>query len=335
MSPFLDETGIIRVGGRLKWAKIPYEWKHRTILPAKHHITTLIVRKYHNQGYLGPEYILSNIRRWVLKGRSITKQVGRRCILCQRKRTKDVQSKMSDLPFARLEPMKSPFSAIGIDLFGPVMIKQRRERLKRWGALFSGCTKPAIHLEVVEGYDTESFIGSFQRFVNRRGKSRDVYSDCGTNLKGTTSELNIKIQRINEYSSNEQITWHFNPPAAPYMGGIWERIIRTVKSVMFSMIKNTFLTDFKLMTIFTEIEAIVNNRPLTYVSDYPDDREPFTPNHLLLDRYNSGAVIEENDADTSSRRRWKQMVVISNQYWKRWLIEYLPTLQSRGKRNVH
>ena len=176
LSPFLDENGIIRVGSRLKWVKIPYEWKHQIILPAKHHITTLIVRKYHNQGHLGPEYILSNIRRiyWILKGRSVIKQVGRRCILCQRKRTKDIQSKMSDLPFARLEPMKPPFSAIGIDLFGPVMIKQRRERLKRWGVLFSGCTKRAIHLEVVEGYDTDSFIGSFQRFVNRRGKPRDV-----------------------------------------------------------------------------------------------------------------------------------------------------------------
>ena len=93
-------------------------------------------------------------------------------------------------------------------------------------------------MEVVKGNDTDSFIGSFQRFVNGRGKPRDVYSDCGTNLKGTKSELNIKMQRI-KYSPNKQITWHFNPPAAPHMGGIWERLIRTVKNVMFSMIKNS------------------------------------------------------------------------------------------------
>ena len=60
-----------------------------------------------------------------------------------------------------------------------------------------------------------------------------------------------------------------------------------------------------------------------------------TSNHLLLGRYNSGAVIEENDGDISSCRRWKQVVAISNQFWKRQLIEYLPTLQSRGKWNVH
>ena len=187
-------------------------------------------------------------------------------------------------------------------------------------------------MEVVEGYDTDSFIGSFQRFVNRIGKPRDVYSDCGTNLKGATSELNIKIQRINEYSSNEQSTWYFNLLTARHMGGIWER---TIRNVMFSMIKNTVLTDFELMTIFTDIEAIVSNRPLTYVSDNPDDLEPLTPNHLSLGRYNSGGVIEENDGDISSRRIWKQVVAISNQFWKKWLIEYLPTLQSRGKWNVH
>ena len=88
------------------------------------------------------------------------------------------------------------------------------------------------------------------------------------------------------------------------MGGTWETLTRTVKKVMFSMIKNTVLTDFQLMTIFTEIEVIVNNRPLTYGSDNPDDFELLTPNNLLLGRYNSGAVIEENEGDISNCRRW-------------------------------
>ena len=126
--------------------------------------------------------------------------------------------------------------------------KTTTNKIKRWG-IHSNCfTTRAIHLEVVKSYDSNSSIGSFQRLANRRDKHGDVYSDCGTNLKSAKSKLNIKIQPINEYSSNEQISSHFNPPAAPHMGGIWERITRTVKIVIFSMIINTSFTDFQLMT---------------------------------------------------------------------------------------
>ena len=202
---------------------------------------------------------------------------------------------MSDIPFARLEPMKPPFNSKGIDSFGPITIKQHRPKLKQWETLRSSFTTGAIHLEVVEGYDTDSFNGSLQRFVNRRGDPEYVYSDCGTNLKGTTSKLNIGIQYVKKYSYNEPITWHFNPPPSLHMVEIWERIIRTVQNVMFSMCKKTVLTVFQLMTIFIEIEVIVSNRPLTYVSGNLDDLEPLTKNYLLLGRCNGSAVAEENN----------------------------------------
>ena len=97
---------------------------------------------------------------------------------------------MSDIPFARLRPMKPPFSSTGIYLLGPVIKKQRRSKFKRWGALFRCFTTRAFHLEVLKGYDTGSLMVSFQRFFNRRGKPREVYTDCGANLKRTTSDSN-------------------------------------------------------------------------------------------------------------------------------------------------
>ena len=168
--------------------------------------------------------------------------------------------------------------------------------------------------------------------MNRRGKPEQIFSDCGTNFKGTTKELKIETRKMSEFATKEGIIWDFNPPASPHMGGVWERAVRTVKNVMYSMIKNTVLTEFQLITILTEIESVVNNRPLTHVSDSPDDFEALTPNHFLIGRYNtSGAVIQDIDGDESSRKKWKQVVAITKQFWKRWLLEYLPTLQSRSK----
>ena len=116
------------------------------------------------------------------------------------------------------------------------------------------------------------------------------------------------------------------------MGEVWERGIKKVKGVLYSMMKGTLLTEFQLCTIFTEVEAIVHNRPLTHVSDSPDDFEALTPNHFLQGRFNiTGKVCQDVDGDESSRRKWKQVVAITKEFWKKWLSEYLPTLQQRNK----
>ena len=63
LSPFMDKDGLIRVGGRLKHANIPYDWKHQVILQKDHHISELIAREYHNHIYLGTEYLPANLRK--------------------------------------------------------------------------------------------------------------------------------------------------------------------------------------------------------------------------------------------------------------------------------
>ena len=87
------------------------------------------------------------------------------------------------------------------------------------------------------------------------------------------------------------------------------------------MTKITVLTDFQLMTIFTDIEAIVNNQPLMLVTN----QMILTVVQLLNKTVGTYQIVE----------KWKQVVSISNQFWKRWLIEYLPPLQSTRKWNVH
>ena len=140
---------------------------------------------------------------------------------------------------------------------------------------------------MAEGLETDSLISSLQRFMNRRGRPNEIFSDCGINFKGTVQELEIEARKVKEFLADKGTTWNFNPPASPHMGGVWERGIKSVKYVLYSMIKNKVLTELQLCTIFTEIEAIVSNRPLTHFSDSPEDFEALTPNYFLLGRFNT------------------------------------------------
>ena len=225
---------------------------------------------------------------------------------------------MSDLPEPRIEPYHAPFTTVGIDCFGPFMIKRARSEIKRYGCVFTCFATRAIHLEMLDDLSSDSFLNAFRRFCARRGVPEKVYSDNATNFVGSERELCLDIE------------WHFNTPTASHMGGVWERVIRTVRKVLVAVVPAARLTDDTLRTILCEVEAIVNSRPLVKVSDDPKDPAALTPNHLIL--LNKPAVIAPSgDFDDSFRKRWRCVQHIANEFWKRWVREYLPALQVRGK----
>ncbi|XP_059907162.1 uncharacterized protein LOC132457130 [Gadus macrocephalus] len=206
-----------------------------------------------------------------------------------------------------------------------------------YGVIFTCLASRAVHLEVAHSLDTDSCVNALRRFICRRGQVNELRSDNGTNFIAAERELKEALKawnqdKISKALQQKGVKWTFNPPAAAHHGGVWERLIRSLKKVLLSVIKQQILDDESLTTVMCEVEAILNNRPLTTVSDDPNDLEPLTPNHLLLSKVQPllppGTFKQE---DTYVRRRWRQVQYISDLFWSRWLKEYLPLLQERQK----
>jgi len=109
------------------------------------------------------------------------------------------------------------------------------------------------------------------------------------------------------------------------MGGYFERMIGTVKLILKKLIMNEKLLYDELITVLLEIEVIVNNRPLTFVST--DVMEPaLTPNHMLFGRklnveLNSTRANVENEIEPEERAKVVKEII--DTFWKRWSNEYL------------
>ena len=348
LSPMLVD-GMLRVGGRLERAPVHYEAKHQLILPNKHHVTDLIIKHNHSiNGHSGTDYVLASLRQqyWILNGRAAVKRVIKSCFSCRKRNAPVCEQYMAALPTERLLPDKPPFTYVGVDYFGPFFVKQGRSSAKRYGCLFTCLTIRAVHIEIAHSLETDSLINAVQRFISRRGRPEVVYSDNGSNFKGGERELKEAIEqwnqsRITDVLRQQTIEWKFNPPAASHMGGVWERMIRSARKILRAILGEQIVNDETLLTVMAEVERILNDRPITHTSGDPTDPEPLTPSKLLLLKSNTclppGVFVKEDQYLT---RRWKQAQYLASIFWKRWLAEYLPTLQERQKwlkprRNLH
>lgn len=202
---------------------------------------------------------------------------------------------------------------------------------------------------MLEDLTTDAFINALRCFIAIRGAVRQIRSDQGTNFVGAKNEmekglLELDKERISVYLARNQCDFLMNVPEASHRGGVWERQIRTVRSVMSSVLAQATgrLDDTSLRTFFYEAMSIVNNRPLTTntISD-PKRVEPLTPNHLLtmetsLPLPPPGKFVRE---DLYARKRWRRVQYLSEQFWSRWRKEYLVNISLRqqwhaSKRNV-
>ncbi|XP_063534822.1 uncharacterized protein LOC134744834 [Cydia strobilella] len=342
-SPYLDDCGVLRCGGRINAAQgVSADTKYPIILDGRHQVTRLLVKHYHvRAAHDYQETVVNNLKEKyaITRIRPTVKHVAARCMYCKIRKAQPHVPVMGELPPGRMAHHQRPFTHCGLDLFGPMEVVVGRGRQKRYGVIFTCLTVRAIHLEIVHSLTTDSLIMALRRMASRRGWPDCFYSDNGTNLRGADTELKRSVQEldnkaVNDFALTNGSSWKFIPPASPHWGGAWERLIRSVKRSLSVVLKERAPKDEVLSTLMAEVENIVNSRPLTHVSVEPGSDGALTPNHFLLHSSpNIPALGVFDDSDLFLRKQWRTSQRLADMYWQRWVKEYLPELLPRRKWN--
>jgi hypothetical protein len=190
--------------------------------------------------------------------------------------------------------------------------------IKSYVCVFVCLSTKAVHMEIVSDLSTEGFLSAFDKFVSRRGLPASVTSDHGLNFVGARNKLSnvikfLKLQttqtEIHDYLAQQEVKWNFIPPRAPYQGGLWEAAVKSMKHHFYRVASHASLTFEEFDRLKSKIEAILNSRPLTAVSDDPNDLTALTAGHFLIFR----PLIAKPDRDVTDQpltrlQRWDRIL---------------------------
>ena len=331
LDPFIDESDIIRVGGRIDHSSyLAYEEKHPVIVP-KGHIGTLIARFYHLMlKHAGVSSIVAAVRRqyWVVGIRVLAKRVKRLCVPCQKQDALACKQVTAPLPEERITRAPA-FSTTGVDHAGPLFCSD--VPLKKFYILLFTCgIVRAIHLELVDSLNLFDTSLAMRRFIARRGIPAVIYSDHGSSLRA------MRKQMISIYGHLAP-QWKHIAPRSPWWGGFYERLVRSVKSALRKTLGLSLLTRGELATMLAEVESSINCRPLTYANDDIDSLLTLSPSDFLLERPTSLAGVSLDSPVTqqvlTEKLAMKRSVL--DQFWELWHHEYLKELPKCFGPNPH
>ena len=258
------------------------------------------------------------------------------CIVCKRYNSPSLKYPgPAVLPSPRVK-LSFPFAHTGVDYTGHYYVRNDKGgKVKTYILIFTCFNTRAIHLEAVNSMSMAEFILAFIRFVNRYGIPLAVYSD---NAKSFLQSGGI-IQNLLSFSEFEEkfrtpsISHKTIPVYAAWYGAVWERMIKTVKECFAKVIGRYTPYHSEFVTVLSDVQKVLNNRPLTYRSQ-ENEVDVITPNHFLVGRpipsllfgdLNLDPEWEYYDEDYSSvlskTIEWRDSVF--RDFKDKWLKEYL------------
>ena len=338
LRPYMDQKGLIRVQGRLEESGLSHDEKHPIICKSNNAFFRAMIRKEHINGkHVGVSTLLALFRTkyWLFQGRVVMKRVLSGCPVCRRYQGRPFSQDIAELPRSRIEASRA-FQTTGIDFFGPLASNTLK---KAYGCIFSCAASRAIHIELVRDLKAPTFWRALRRFVSRRGIPDRIISDNATTfIKSREDCEKIKQWLLAQpQPGNDQavIEWDHIVPRAPWWGGFYERLIGSVKGLLRKHLHRSTVNLDELVTILVEIEAIINDRPLTYFPEQDTSYNLITPARLMfgtnlrrMPYLGTGRRKEDVPEEIPSRRAR----IIEDQIqaiWKAWKREYVAMLQTR------
>ncbi|XP_011502552.1 PREDICTED: uncharacterized protein LOC105365951 [Ceratosolen solmsi marchali] len=217
---------------------------------------------------------------WILGGQPAIKSYILRCGICAKQRGIRTSQLLGQLPLARVTPSR-PYTHTGVDYAGPLTKKTWKGReaktYKAWICVFVCLAISAVHRDAVSDNSSEAFIAAYRRFSSHKGIQRVLHSDCGTTFVGSDKDIKkLFIQCTTEHHhitnihTDDHARWEFNPPAAPHMGEKYEAVVKSIKFHLKRSTTETLLTIEEIMTLLSQIEAILNSRPVQPLNDNPE-----------------------------------------------------------------
>ena len=326
-----EEKGIMRIKTAVSNRQDTFCFRYPIVLDSKHLSTRRVILYIHLKlNHAGTEIVMNNLWKkfWILRYRRTVRSIVHKCTACRRHAARNMEAPFTPLPENRVREAAA-FEVVGIDYAGPLFLK---EGCKAYICLFTCAVYRAVHLELVTSLSKEEFIEAFRRFIARRGRPSVVYSDNGRNFVGLANLLRkINWQKIQRYCSLSQIEWNFNPPSAAWWGGWWERLIRILKDLLRRTLRRTSLSYEEMNTVLCDCEAVINSRPLTYMTEESTETMAITPDMFIRDVKEAGVSDLDQISKTNFAKRIRYRQSLKEELRRRFRIQYLGLLSRRTK----